>query len=117
MAKKKKAARKSAMKKGTAKKAKKPAKKKPAAKKAAARKSMIKKAVARKSPARKAAKRKMSPRGRKRELINTGTDKRYVRRDEVGQFRDVVDVSRSLAADVRQPALFDVPVGQGDKGD
>ncbi len=112
MAKKKKAAKKSAMKKASAKKAKKPAKKK-----AAAKKSMIKKAVARKSPAKKAAKKKLMPKARKRELINTGTDKRFVRRDEMGQFRDVVDVSRSLAADIRQPALFDVPSGQGDKGD
>ena len=107
---KKKAAKKSAMKKGPAKKAK----KKPAAKKSAAKKSM--KAVARKSPARKAAKKK-TPKARKRELINTGTDKRFVRRDEVGQFQDVVDVGRSLAADIRQPALFDVPAGQGDRGD
>jgi hypothetical protein len=29
---------------------------------------------------------------RKRELIDTGTDKRLVRRDEKGQFKDVVDV-------------------------
>ena len=36
----------------------------------------------------------------KRELIDTGTDKRYVRRDEQGQF-DSVDVSRSLFADAR----------------
>ena len=31
----------------------------------------------------------------KRELIDTGTDKRYVRRDEKGQFDEVVDVGRS----------------------
>ena len=34
-----------------------------------------------------------------RELIDTGTDKRYVRRDEKGQFKDVVDVGRSLSQD------------------
>ena len=31
----------------------------------------------------------------KRELIATGTDKRYVRRDEDGKFMESVDVSRS----------------------
>ncbi len=31
----------------------------------------------------------------KRELIDTGTDKRYVRRDENGQFKESVDVGRS----------------------
>ena len=30
----------------------------------------------------------------KRELIDTGNDKRYVRRDEKGQFDEVVDVGR-----------------------
>jgi hypothetical protein len=30
--------------------------------------------------------------GAKRELIDTGTDKRYVRRDEKGRFKDVVDL-------------------------
>ncbi len=29
----------------------------------------------------------------KRELIDTGTDKRYVRRDEEGKFKESVDVS------------------------
>jgi len=36
---------------------------------------------------------------RKRELIDTGTDKRYVRRDESGQFKESDDVSRSLSAE------------------
>lgn len=31
-----------------------------------------------------------------RELIDTGTDKRYVRRDAQGQFKESDDVSRSL---------------------
>jgi hypothetical protein len=35
----------------------------------------------------------------KRELIDTGRDKRFVRRNEKGPFKDVVDVGRSLAAD------------------
>lgn len=53
----------------------------------------------------------------KRELIDTGTDKRYVRRDEKGQFDEVVDVDRSLGQDVRQDAKKKVPAGQGDRGD
>ena len=40
----------------------------------------------------------------KRELIDTGTDKRDVRRDDEGKFKDVVDVGRSLAADRRKKA-------------
>ena len=51
----------------------------------------------------------------KRELIDTGTDKRYVRRDEKGQFDDVVDVGKSLAQDVRHEAKKKVPAGQGDR--
>ena len=53
----------------------------------------------------------------KRELIDTGTDKRYVRRDEKGQFAESDDVGRSLAADRRQKAKTVVKPGQGDKGD
>lgn len=55
----------------------------------------------------------------KRELIepNEG-DKRYVRRDENGQFtEDQVDVGRSISADMRTDAKKTVPKGQGDKGD
>ncbi|HEX8381348.1 MAG TPA: hypothetical protein VF619_12460 [Allosphingosinicella sp.] len=54
---------------------------------------------------------------RKRELIDTGNDKRYVRRDAEGRFKDVVDVGKSLAADRRQHAKTKVESGQGDKGD
>jgi hypothetical protein len=53
----------------------------------------------------------------KRELIDTGTDKRYVRRNKKGQFKDVVDVGRSLAADRRKKAKTAVKSGQGDRGD
>ena len=53
----------------------------------------------------------------KRELIDTGNDKRYVRRDEKGRFKEVVDVGRSLAADRRQHAKTKVKSGQGDRGD
>jgi hypothetical protein len=53
----------------------------------------------------------------KRELIDTGTDKRYVRRDEKGQFKESVDVGRSLAADRRQHAEHKAKPGEGDRGD
>lgn len=52
-----------------------------------------------------------------RELIDTGSDKRFVRRDEKGRFARVVDVGRSLAADRRQKASTEVRSGQGDRGD
>ena len=52
-----------------------------------------------------------------RELIDTGNDKRFVRRDEKGQFDEVADVGRSLAQDRKQQAKTEVPPGQGDRGD
>ena len=54
---------------------------------------------------------------RKRELIDTGTDKRYVRRNEKGQFKESDDVRRALSQDVRRKAKTVVKSGQGDKGD
>ena len=53
----------------------------------------------------------------KRELIDTRTDKRYVRRDEKGRFKESDDVGRSLSQDVRKAAKTKVKAGQGDKGD
>lgn len=53
----------------------------------------------------------------KRELIDTGNDKRYVRRDKEGRLKESVDVSRSLSADARHDAKHDAKPGQGDKGD
>jgi hypothetical protein len=53
----------------------------------------------------------------KRELIDTGTDKRYVRRDSKGRFNESDDVGRSLAADRRQHAKARSKPGQGDRGD
>ena len=55
--------------------------------------------------------------GANRELIDTGTDKRYVRRDEKGRFDEVVDVGRSHAADQRRDAKHEAKKGQGDRGD
>jgi len=53
----------------------------------------------------------------KRELIDTGTDKRYVRRDEKGRFKESDDVGRSLSQDIRRKAKTAVKSGQGDRGD
>jgi hypothetical protein len=53
----------------------------------------------------------------KRELINTGSDKRYVRRGANGQFKESDDVGRSLAQDRPRRAARRVKSGQGDKGD
>jgi hypothetical protein len=58
----------------------------------------------------------MAERG-ERELIDTGTDKRYVRRDEKGQFKESDDVGRSLSQDVKKSAKTKVKAGQGDRGD
>ena len=37
-----------------------------------------------------------------RGLVDTGTDKRYVRRNEKGQFKESDDVGRSLSQGVRR---------------
>ena len=53
----------------------------------------------------------------KRELIDTGNDKRYVRRDEEGRFDEVVDVGRSSAQDQKRHAQSESKPGYGDRGD
>jgi len=53
----------------------------------------------------------------KRELINTGTDKRYVRRAASGRFHESDDVGRSMAQDPRRRAKTKARRGHGDKGD
>ena len=55
--------------------------------------------------------------GSDRELIDTGNDKRYVRRDDQGRFEESDDVGKSLSQDVRKHAKTEVPPGQGDRGD
>jgi hypothetical protein len=77
-----------------------------AAKKKAAKKKVATKKVAKRKPAVK------------RELIDTGTNKLFVRRNERGtSFKEVVDVGKSLAADRRQHSTTVAKSGQGDKGD
>ena len=53
----------------------------------------------------------------KRNLINTGTDKRYVRRDARGRFGESDDVGRSTAQDRRRSAKTKAKKGHGDRGD
>jgi hypothetical protein len=69
---------------------------------------MAKKATAKKGGKKKAV---------KRELIDTGTDKRFVRRGAGGKFKESDDVGKSLTADRRKKAKTKVKSGQGDKGD
>ena len=52
-----------------------------------------------------------------RELIDTGNDKRYQRRDEDGKFADSDDQTRSLRQDVQRRATTEVESGHGDEGD
>ena len=53
----------------------------------------------------------------RRELIDTGRNKMYGRRDERGRFVEMDDVSRSLSTDQRRNAKTKAPRGQGDRGD
>jgi hypothetical protein len=72
-------------------------------------------AAKRKAAPKKVAKRKPAA---KRELIDTGTNKLFARRNDRGtSFKEVVDVGKSLAADRRQHSKTVAKPGQGDKGD
>jgi hypothetical protein len=53
----------------------------------------------------------------KRERIDTGTDSRFVKRDEQGRFKESVDVGRSLSQDRRKQAKTTAKPGYGDRGD
>jgi hypothetical protein len=66
-------------------------------------------AATRKAPAKRTS---------KRELIDTGTNKLFVRRNARGtSFKKVVDAGRSITADKRRKAKRKVRSGQGDRGD
>jgi hypothetical protein len=55
---------------------------------------------------------------KKRELIDTTTDKRYIRRDDRGRFTSAqVDVGRASTADQRHQSDSPAKPGQGEKGD
>ena len=76
---------------------------------AAREKAAKKKAAKKKTARRKAA---------KRELIDTGTNKLFVRRNKRGtSFKEVEDVGRSLTQDRRRKAKSVAKRGQGDRGD
>jgi hypothetical protein len=70
--------------------------------------------MAKQTAAKKTARRKKAT---KRELIDTGTGKRFVRRGPGGKFKEFDDVGKSLTADRRKKAKTTVKSGQGDKGD
>lgn len=52
-----------------------------------------------------------------RELIDTGTSKRYTRRNENGQFAETDEQGRSLSQDRRRQAKKTARPGSGDRGD
>jgi hypothetical protein len=73
-------------------------------------------AAAKKKAARKVPTRRKT--ASRRELIDTGTDRLFARRNARGtSFKKVVDAGKSIAADKRQKAKRKVPSGQGDRGD
>lgn len=53
----------------------------------------------------------------KRELIEPNGDKRYVRRNPDGTFKESVEMHASLSQDDRKQAKTKAAKGQGDKGD
>ena len=70
--------------------------------------------MAKKATVKKAAGRKKAA---KRERIDTGTDKRFVRRGSAGKFKESDDVGRSLKTDIRRKAKHEAKKGDGDRGD
>ena len=67
--------------------------------------------------ARKAAKKTAQRSSAKRELIDTGSDSRYVKRAADGSFKESDDVARSQRSDRGKPARRTVTAGYGDQGD
>ncbi len=53
----------------------------------------------------------------KRELISPNDDKRYVKRDEKGEFTESVDQGKSLSQDVKKHSKTKAKPGHGDQGD
>ena len=84
------------------------------AKKAAVKKRAVKKTAVKKTAVRKASATKKAA---KRELLDTGSDQRFVRRGAAGKFKESDDVGKSLSVDRRKKAKTKVKSGQGDKGD
>ena len=64
------------------------------------------------------SKKKTARRGSgRRELVDTGRDKRYMRRASGGQFKESDDVGRSLSRDVPRKARTKVRAVYGDRCD
>lgn len=79
---------------------------------------VAKKKAVKKTVKKKVAKKVARKSAAKRELIDTGTNKLYVRRNARGtSFKEVDDVGRSLSADRRRKAKTVAKRGQGDTGD
>jgi len=53
----------------------------------------------------------------KRELVDTGRNKLFAKRNTKGQFKEMDDVGRSLTADRRRTAKTVSEAGHGDQGD
>ena len=64
-----------------------------------------------------AAQKKTSRSSGARDLVDTGRDKRYVKRTASGRFRESDDVGKSSASDQRTKAKTKVKAGRGDRGD
>ena len=73
--------------------------------------------MAKKTATKRAGKGTKRKAAAKRTLIDTGTDKRFVRRGAAGKFKESDDVGKSLPTDRRKKAKTKVRSGQGDKGD
>ena len=65
----------------------------------------------------KAIRRVYAMAGSKRDLVDTGTDKRYVKRTAGGKFKEFDDQGKSLSQDEKQHAKTEVKSGYGDQGD
>ena len=53
----------------------------------------------------------------KREVIDTGRNRMFGKRDARGQFKEMDDVGRSLSSDRRRKAKTHAKSGHGDQGD
>jgi hypothetical protein len=73
--------------------------------------------MAKKATTKRTSARKTTRKAAKRELIDTGSDKRFVRRGAAGRFKESDDVGKSLTRDRRTKATRTAKRGQGDKGD
>lgn len=80
-----------------------------------------KKGTGKKATSKKGGSKRQAQGSGPREMIDTGKNKMYGRREQTGskkgQFSEMDDQSRSLAADVRKPAKTKVKPGYGDQGD